>query len=607
MRSPRLLFAFSLLSVACGQTDPGSTAGSGGTGAAAGDPGIGTGGGAIDHTGDLLIDDFTDADGTNELGTDWYAYDDADANGASTIAGADGSDHLVVLDGYQASPSLSAAYQLAKGDYEWDPFVGVGFNVPTSAALGDYDGISYVYKGAAHTLRFESTNITDYDYYVWNVPASGTWSAVTISFTQLAQAGYGTPVEWAPELVKNINWHVVDEDGTTGSLELDDVWLEGEVIVNRGPMNLIVHEADPPEKTVLESIDIPGALQDKAMTQLNRGYNLTNWLEAGRFDGTFAFDETYLGHLADNGYLGIRLPIDLDLYVNDESGTGDAVVLDIDDDLWTVLDSFEQWTRDSGLSLTIDYHQYDSSFDFDDTAGVDRAVALWKAVAQRYSANARDDLYFELLNEPELSTGSDNVLDAASWTPVAQRMIESIREVDTTHTIIFGDVNWYGIQELSEREPFADANIVYSFHSYEPFIFTHQGADWAQMSTTHDIPFPYDPARWSEYSSDLGLTSAQPNWIWDQFRNYYKNGTVEALYNRVAVAKAWGVEHGVPVICNEFGTYDRKSQLADRVAYYTALIDAFEELEIPWQSWFMIMNEDGEIIPEYIEAFGLDQ
>ncbi len=391
------------------------------------------------------------------------------------------------------------------------------------------------------------------------------------------------------------------------TLQLDDVWLEGEVAIDRGPMNLVVHPADPPEKTVLESIDIPGALQERAMAQLNRGYNLTNWLESGRFDGTFPFDETYIGHLADNGYLGIRLPIDLDLYVNDETGTGDAVVLDIDDDLWTVLDSFEQWTADSGMSLTIDYHQYDASFDFDDTAGVDRAVALWKAVAEHFAANDRDDIYFELLNEPELTTGSDDVLDADSWTPVAQRMITAIRAVDTTHTIIFGDVNWYGIDELSEREPFADDSVIYAFHSYEPFIFTHQGADWAQMSTTHDIPFPYDPARWSEYSSDLGLTSAQPNWIWDQFRNYYRSGTVEALYNRVAVAKAWGVEHGVPVICNEFGAYDRKSQLADRVAYYTALIDAFEELEIPWQSWFMLMNEDGEILPEYVEAFGLDQ
>ena len=151
----------------------------------------------------------------------------------------------------------------------------------------------------------------------------------------------------------------------------------------------------------------------------------------------------------------------------------------------------------------------------------------------------------------------------------------------------------------------ADDNIVYSFHSYEPFIFSHQGADWAGQASTHDVPFPYTPERWSEYSTDFGLTTAQPQWIWDQYQNYYVNGTVEAMYNRVAKAKAWGVEHQVPVICNEFGVYDRSSRLEDRVAYYTALIGIFEELQIPWQHWFMIMGEDGTVIPEYQEAFGL--
>src|SRR5690606_3345485 len=144
-------------------------------------------------------------------------------------------------------------------------------------------------------------------------------------------------------------------------------------------------------------------------------------------------------------------------------------------------------------------------------------------------SNSRDDLYFELLNEPELSTGASGALPADSWTPVAQRMIDAIRAENTTHTIIFGDVNWYGINELAERTPFSDDNIVYAFHSYEPCIFTHQGADWAQMGTTRDIPFPYTPERWSEYATDFGLTTAQPSWIWGQFRNYYINGTEEAV------------------------------------------------------------------------------
>jgi licheninase len=580
------------------QPNPSATGGGGGE---VGGPG--GAGGSHDGT---LIDDFEDGDQTSELGTGWYAYRDADAGGASVVTGVDGASSLVSPGGRESDAGLSIEYTLDRGNYAWDPFVGVGITLPETVDVTEFEGISYYYKGAGHTLRFETSNVTDYDFYVMLVPPAASWTKITVPFAALAQAGYGAPTAWEPTLLENINWHVVGTDGSAGTLELDDVWFERSAEVDRGPKNLVVKPAEPPVKTDLGDITIDTPLQQKALAQLDRGYNLTNWLESGRF-ASFMFDETYVENLSKAGFKALRLPIDLDLYVTDTTGTGDAMTLTIHDDLWTILDSFDTWTETYGLSFTIDYHQYDKSFGFSDEDGVDQAVALWKAVAEHFKDSARDDIYFELLNEPELSTGASGTLPASSWTPVAQRMIDAIRTEDTTHTIIFGDVNWYGIDQLAARTPFADDNIVYSFHSYEPFIFTHQGADWAGMATTHDIPFPYTPERWSEYSSDFGLTTAQPNWIWDQFRNYNVNGTPEAMWNRLAVAKAWAVEHQVPLICNEFGTYDRKSRLEDRVAYYSTLIGMFEEMEIPWQVWFMIMNEDGEVIPEYIEAFRLEQ
>ena len=76
-------------------------------------------------------------------------------------------------------------------------------------------------------------------------------------------------------------------------------------------------------------------------------------------------------------------------------------------------------------------------------------------------------------------------------------MVAAIRAQDSTHSIIFGDVEWYGIDKLVSRQPLADTNVIYAFHDYEPFIFTHQGASWANLGATHDLPYPYDPARWS--------------------------------------------------------------------------------------------------------------
>lgn len=551
----------------------------------------------------LLIDDFEDGDLDNALGVSWHFYTDRDASGASTITTEPAE--RVQSPGADSARALSFDFDFARGNYAWDPFVGAGTAVPASVQVSDYEGLSYSFKGAAHAVRFETSNVTDYDYYVMNVPAATDWTKVTVPFVAAAQAGYGAEVDWDPTLLTTINWHIVGKDGSSGSFALDNVRLLSSAPVDRGPKNLTVRPAAPPEKVDLGDITIDTPLHAKALAQLDRGYNLTNWLESGRFQ-SFDFDETYVEKLAQAGFKALRLPIDLDLYVTDTEGSGDSMTVTVHDDLWTLLDSFDEWTLAHGLSYTIDYHQYDQSFTFSDEEGVDQAVALWKLVADHFADSSRDDLYFELLNEPELSTGATSVLPANSWTPVAQRMIDAIRSVNTTHTIIFGDVNWYGIDELAERTPFSDDNIVYAFHSYEPFIFTHQGADWAQMGSTRNIPFPYTPERWSEYASDFGLTSAQPSWIWGQFQNYYVNGTEEAVYNRIAKAKQWGIEHQVPVICNEFGVFERRSQLEDRVAYYTNLIGTFQELEIPWQAWFMIMDEDGVVIPEYVEAFGLE-
>src|SRR5690606_26257987 len=124
--------------------------------------------------------------------------------------------------------------------------------------------------------------------------------------------------------------------------------------------------------------------------------------------------------------------------------------------------------------------------------------------------------------------------------------------------------------------------------------------------TTHDLPFPYSPDRWAERSADLGFTPYMESWILGEVRNYYRTGNREALHNRIVTAKRWAVEHQVPVICNEFGVHDAKSQLEDRARYYEELIGIFVELEIPWQHWFMILQEDGSVLPEYQEAFRLD-
>jgi licheninase len=371
------------------------------------------------------------------------------------------------------------------------------------------------------------------------------------------------------------------------------------------PPDMTVMPPTPPAEDPFTAITITHPGQARARAYLNRGYNITNWLEEERFVG-FTYDQTYVAKLAAAGFKALRLPVDLDLYVVSSTGTGDAMEVVVHDDLFTVLDAFVLWTANAGMSLTIDYHQYDKSIDKAKPETIDTAVALWRKVAARYASHPREDLFYELLNEPELSFGGTPPTQA-EWTAMAERMIAAIRASDTTHSILFGDVRWYGIGPLSQRKPLSDGNVIYVFHNYEPFIFTHQGASWATMASTHDLPYPYRAERWSAYSGDLGFNSSMPAWILDAAKNYYRTGNRAAIRSQFVQAKRWAVTNNVPVICNEFGAYDRTSRLEDRARYLADAVSIFTELDIPWQQWFMIMDAAGTVVPEYRTALGLGQ
>jgi endoglucanase len=558
----------------------------------------------------LLVDDFEDGDDVALTGGAWYTYDDSGDEGRSTVDVSRDDDGRLVMDGegYESDRSLSLSYFLDVGDWIWEPYIGWGVGLGEETAPFDatpYSGLTYAYKGSSHFVYIYTYEVTNFDYYRAYLPETEDWQVVTLRFTEFDQQGWdGIYVPFNLDNVGYIGWEYKGATGDEGSIAVDNVAFFTEEPVEIEP-DLTIRERDPPADEVIDSVEIENPLQELVLSSLNKGYNLTNWLEQAKLEA-YEFDETYMSYLSEAGFKGLRLPIDLDLYIEDRAGyfAGEAE-FSSEPLLFDILDNFDQWTRAAGLSLTIDYHQYDASFDMEDPLYVDAVIRLWTEVAAHFADNPREDLFYEIMNEPELAGGVSAVSNT-EWTAFAEQIIDGIRSADTAHVILFGDVEWNGIAPLIEREPFDDDRMAYVFHFYEPFVFTHQGAGWSNMSSTHDIPYPYSPDRWSEHSADFGFGPAQEEWQFSQLESYYRIGNKSWIRNQIVEAKRWAVKNDVPLVCNEFGVFDRTARKEDIVNYYTDFTDIMEELEIPWQIWFMVMDDAGNVDTDLKEALGLE-
>ena len=565
-----------------------------------------------------LVDDFEDGDNLSKIGDYWYTYNDNDNGGASIITTPLNEEENIIPGRVNngSNYALQVNYTLDRGEYAYDPYVGWGVQVAPDEANGHFGGLTYWYKGGAHEVHVEITDVEDYDVHLAKFPASRTWKQAVVRFKDLVQGGWGKEVPFDAKHIMAISFQAKGNKSkvTSDSLFIDNIYLQDTSEVEKDQPDMEIKDPVIPVVEFTEAeITVTNPLQEKAMKYLNKGVNFTNWLENadGKFK-SFELGESDVKILADNGFKSLRLPIDLDLYATNRdafiAGTDTELTFD-DDTLFLVLDSFVEWTAKYNMSLVIDYHEYDNSYNATsakDANYVKMMAEVWKHVAAHYAENPREDLFFELLNEPDMSNGK---VTAATWTTAAQAMIDAIRTVDTKHTILFGDAQWYSITLLAKRTPFTDDNIIYVIHTYEPFAFTHQGGSWTDYATIHDIPFPYDPAKWSTVSGDFGVNKSTKSYVKTNIKNYYKTGSKEAILEQILKAKKWAATNNVPVIINEFGALNLRSTAESRINYLTAMREICDTLQIPWTHWGYTGNfsviENGKLIEGLDKALGV--
>ena len=340
--------------------------------------------------------------------------------------------------------------------------------------------------------------------------------------------------------------------------------------------------------------------------RLRRGINLSHWFsQAANYSKTHLETHTTaqdISLIKSMGFDHVRFPIEpapLLLETPDPSMLNSTYLQYVDHALDMILRA--------GLAVVVDIHP---SEEFKlrmnrDERGIEAFGKFWRTFAAHLSRRNPNLVFLEVINEPMVE-------DAYRWYGIQAKLIASIRAGAPNHTIIAGGHRWSGLYEMLFLEPYSDANVIYNFHFYEPFAFTHQGATWAgpNLSFYKNVPYPSSPEAVKLLLDTIQDEPAKYNLL----RYGEDNWNASRIERELGLAAAWAAKHRVYITCNEFGAYRRFAKPADRAAWLYDMRIALEKHGIGWTMWdyaggFAVVNKvngQAQRDPELLKALGLN-
>lgn len=201
-----------------------------------------------------------------------------------------------------------------------------------------------------------------------------------------------------------------------------------------------------------------------------------------------------------------------------------------------------------GLKVVLNMHHHDEIFS--NPNGVKpRFLSQWYQIADFFK-DYPSDLIFEVMNEPH------DLLTPELWNTFFADALLEIRKTNPTRMVLMGVAEYGGLGGLGKLQPPADTNVIVSIHYYNPFQFTHQGADWTGTQSQE----------W------LGTT-------WNDLE-----AERDVMRQEFATAKKFEVDHNIPIHIGEFGAYE-KADMASRVRWTTFLARYLESIDFSWAYW----------------------
>lgn len=366
----------------------------------------------------------------------------------------------------------------------------------------------------------------------------------------------------------------------------------------------------------------PTPLHAQPAFQVARGINMDQWVtwpspERWNDDeALFPFPEwrrgvgvEELAELRAAGFDFIRMPVDPVPFIAQHSaGQRDRLIREVGEAVDLALDA--------GLKVIVDLHLIpggtelpymsrvlDAPEDF--AAYRDFAAEMAGSLAGRDPARVA----LELMNEP--GTPCD-AAGNAGWSDLQRDLHAAARAAAPDLTLVLTggcDGNAEGLVALDPAE-IDDDNVIWTFHSYRPFILTHQGALWAGDLIRYVTGLPYPPHEADPLDLDarLAIVSARIrtqapmlrragmiSWVEEQVKAIRtEEGLRDMLREPFELVADWAESHGLPphaILLGEFGMIRQEygnsfvMRPAHRAAYYRDVVEIAEEFGFPWAMW----------------------
>ncbi|HYB76971.1 MAG TPA: glycoside hydrolase family 5 protein [Candidatus Bathyarchaeia archaeon] len=321
------------------------------------------------------------------------------------------------------------------------------------------------------------------------------------------------------------------------------------------------------------------AIANRRLAHLRHGVNISGWF-AQVSDPRGYNKEHFLSHTTA-GDIALIKAMGFDhvrLNINPQPMFQEGEAEAIPKEYLGYLDDAVQNILANDLAVILDMHpgrDFKNKLAKDD-GFVEQFEDFWRGFARHYSSFDPNLVFLEILNEPEIQ-------DRYRWAGMQAKLAATIREAAPQNTIIATGARWSADDDLLLVEPLRDKNVIYSFHFYEPHIFTHQGANWGVdfWHFEHGLVYPSTPESAAKVASEVP-EAASRLYVIRYGLERWNSGRIEAEISQVA---EWARGHRVPVLCSEFGVYRKYADTNSRSAWLADVRTSLERHSMGWTLW----------------------